>query len=469
MRFLKSAVGVSFAHCLVLSLLSALVGNTTSAQSLTTLVSFNWSNGARPYYGSLTADANGDLFGTTETGGANGFGTVFEIAKTASGYATAPATLVSFSGTDGEYPLSGLVSDANGNLFGTTSSGGAYGYGTVFEIVQSGTGYDSTPTTLVSFDNQDGASPQSSLIIDSKGNLFGTTFAGGAAGVGTVFEIANTTGTYATTPTTLVSFGGDNGSEPGSGLVIDSNGNLFGTTQAGGMYGDGTVFEVANTASGYDSAPIILVSFNGLDGANPHSGLIIDSNGNLFGTTNAGGEYSFGAVFEIVDSGGVYSNTPTTLVSFDDNNGAYPVASLIADANGNLFGTTTGSGASGSGTIFEIANTASGYSATPTTLISFNGTDGAVPYSGLIADANGNLFGTTLVGGDSGNGTVYEVTGSGFVPPKKFVGTPGTPHCIGDSISNLAHTYGGIAHAASSLGYASVADLQSAVSSYCSQ
>ncbi|HEV2325351.1 MAG TPA: choice-of-anchor tandem repeat GloVer-containing protein [Terracidiphilus sp.] len=469
MKFLKSAVGVSFASCLVVILSIARVGNTASAQSLTTLVSFNGSNGAAPYYGNLTSDANGDLFGTTEAGGANGVGTVFEIALTASGYATAPATLVSFTGTDGAYPLSGLITDANGNLFGTTEAGGANGYGTVFEILKSGSGYASAPTTLVSFDDNDGAFPQSSLIIDSKGNLFGTTFLGGAAGAGTAYEIVNSGSSYASTPTTLVSFDGADGSEPVAGLVADSNGDLFGTTASGGESGAGTAFEIVSTTSGYDTAPVTLVSFNGADGTNPYSGLIIDAGGNLLGTTNSGGAYGYGTVFEIVNTSGVYSSTPTTLVNFDDNDGAYPVATLIADANGNLFGTTTGSGASGNGTIFEIANSTSGYATTPTTLISFNGADGAVPYSGLIADANGNLFGTTLVGGASGDGTVYEVTGSGFVPPKQFVGTPGTPHCVGDSISNLAHTYGGVAHAAASLGYATVADLQSAVSSYCSQ
>lgn len=469
MRFLKSAVGVSFASCLVVILSCALVGNTASAQSLTTLVSFNGSNGADPYYGSLTADANGNLFGTTEAGGANGVGTVFEVALTASGYAAAPTTLVDFNGSDGAYPLSGLIMDANGNLFGTTEAGGANGYGTVFEIVKSGSGYASAPTILVSFDDNHGAFPQSSLIIDSKGDLFGTTFGGGASGAGTVYEIVNSGSSYASTPTTLVSFDGADGSEPAAGLVSDSNGDLFGTTVSGGTSGNGTVFEIANTASGYDSAPITLVNFNNTDGNNPYSGLIIDANSNLLGTTNSGGTYGYGTVFEIVNTSGVYSSTPTTLVNFDDHNGAYPIATLIADANGNLFGTTTESGASGDGTLFEIANSASGYATTPTTLISFNGANGAFPYSSLIADAKGNLFGATLAGGASNDGAVFEVTGSGFVPPKQFVGTPGTPHCIGDSISSLAHTYGGIAHAASSLGYATVSGLQSAVSSYCSQ
>lgn len=469
MKFLKSAVGVSFASCLVTILSIALAGITASAQSLTTLVSFNGSNGAAPYYGNLTADANGDLFGTTEAGGANGVGTVFEVAMTASGYATAPSTLVSFNGTDGAYPLSGLITDANGNLFGTTEAGGANGYGTVFEILKSGSGYAGTPTTLVSFDDNDGAFPQSSLIIDSKGDLFGTTFGGGASGAGTVYEIVNSGGSYASTPTTLVSFDGADGSEPVAGLVADSNGDLFGTTASGGASGKGTVFEIVSTSSGYDAAPVTLISFDSVDGTDPYSGLIIDAGGDLFGTTNSGGAYGYGTVFEIVNTSGVYSGTPTTLVNFDDNNGAYPVASLIADANDNLFGTTTGSGAYGDGTIFEIANSTSGYATTPTTLISIDGADGAIPYSGLIADASGNLFGATLAGGASGDGAVYEITGSGFVPPTRFVGTPGTAHCVGDSISNLAHTYGGIAHAAASLGYATIADLQSAVSSYCSQ
>jgi len=160
-----------------------------------------------------------------------------------------------------------------------------------------------------------------------------------------------------------------------------------------------------------------VVSFGGTNGANPYGSLIIDANGNLFGTTAYGGSSAnYGTVFEISKASSGYANTPTTLVNFDGTHGAFPRGSLIADGNGNLFGTAGFGGLSTDGTIFEIVKTASGYSSTPTTLISFNGTNGANPVSGLIADANGNLFGTTSNGGASGDGTAFELTGSGFVP-----------------------------------------------------
>jgi len=178
-------------------------------------------------------------------------------------------------------------------------------------------------------------------------------------------------------------------------------------------------------------------------------------------------------VFEIVKTSSGYASTPTTLVSFDNINDANPVASLLTDANGNLFGTTAAGEASGYGTVFEVTKTSSGYAATPTILVSFDNANGAVPLGSLIADANGNLFGTTEEGGAFGFGTVFEVTGSGFVPggfapPKQFAGTPGNADCTGKSISTLAQTYRGIAHAAPALGYASVTALQNAVAKYCS-
>src|SRR6266851_6211325 len=193
--------------------------------------------------------------------------------------------LVSFNGTDGAEPLAGLIADANGNLFGTTAFGGALGFGTVFEIAKTAGGYASTPTVLVSFNRTNGAEPEAGLIADANGNLFGTTRFGGANGFGTVFEIAKTAGGYASTPTVLVSFNRTNGAEPEAGLIADANGNLFGTTRFGGANRFGTVFEIAKTASGYATTPTILVSFcaqtNCADGAEPEAGLIADANGNL--------------------------------------------------------------------------------------------------------------------------------------------------------------------------------------------
>ena len=335
--------------------------------TLTTLLNFNSGSADNlAPEGGLIANASGDLFGTTSafSTDSNGNiitgGTVFEIAKTAAGYASTLATLVSFNGANGAIPFGSLIADAAGDLFGTTENGGANNDGTVFEIKKTVAGYASTPTTLVSFNGTDGALPAGSLIADAAGDLFGTTSAGGANGDGAVFEIVKTLTGYASAPTTLISFGGADGSAPESSLIADANGNLFGTASEGGANGDGTVFEIAKTASGYAS-------------------------------------------------------TPTTLVSFDGADGETPFGSLIADAKGDLFGTTAAGGANGDGTVFEIVRTAAGYASAPTKLVTFTGDDGDQSFAGLIADATGNLFGTTSAGGANGDGTVFEITGSGFV------------------------------------------------------
>ena len=158
-----------------------------------------------------------------------------------------------------------------------------------------------------------------------------------------------------------------------------------------------------------------MVSFNFANGAFADGSLIADSNGDLFGTTFSGGANGDGTVFEIVKLPTGYASTPTTLVSFNNTNGRTPFASLIVDANGDLFGTMKSGGPNGDGEVFEIKKTASGYASTPIVVASFNGTNGDLPLAGLIADANGDLFGTTGGGGANDDGTVFEITDSGFV------------------------------------------------------
>src|SRR5262249_28414788 len=195
--------------------------------------------------------------------------------------------------------------------------------------------------------------------------------------------------------TTLVNFCGANelvlecpeGAKPFAGLILDANGNLIGATIGGGALSDGvgpigpgTIFEISKTVAGYASTPTTLASLSDEDDAGPYGGLIADINGNLFGTTTGGGAYGFGTVVEIAKTATGYASTVTTLVSFNGINGAVPAAGLIADPAGNLFGTTSAGGAHSGGTVFEIANTATGYASTPTTLISFNGGNGARPF-----------------------------------------------------------------------------------------
>jgi uncharacterized repeat protein (TIGR03803 family) len=450
-------------------------------------------------------------------------------------YAGTPTTLVSFCAlancADGALP-NGLIGDVKGNLFGTTSIGGSTnGQGTVFEIAKTVSGYAGSPTTLVSFcalaNCADGANPTGGLIADAKGNLFGTTGNGGAnvapgAFGGTVFEIVNNAQgrgheadrrnhrhpgpDYASTATPLASFCAlancADGALPRGGLIADADGNLFGTTYTGGASDGGTVFEIVKTASGYASTVSTLVSFcalaNCADGATPNAGLIADAKGNLFGTTFGGGANGRGTVFEIFKTASGYASSPTILASFcalpNCADGAGPQADLIADAKGNLFGTTSAGGAGNNGgTVFEIVNNARGhaadrrnhhpglpdYASTPTTLVSFctmaNCADGAEPLAGLIADARGNLFGTTFGGGTgTGNtggavsgGTVFEITDSGFVVAHKFDGAPGQPNCFGQSVSALATKFGGLNGAADDLGHPSVRALQDAILEFC--
>jgi uncharacterized repeat protein (TIGR03803 family) len=379
--------------------------------TLTTLINFTGANGAQPT-GSLYVDGAGDLIGTTALAGPNGGGTVFEIPYTDGAYASTSTALVSFNGSDGAYPYySGVISDAAGDLFGVTSAGGASGHGVVFEIPYTDGSYATTPTTLVSFDSTDGSTPEANLLMNAAGDLFGTTTTGGAFGQGTIFEVPYTDGSYASAPTVLVNFNSVDGSAPGSALVADANGDLFGTTETGGAYNEGTVFEIPYTDGSYASTPTILVTFEGTNG-NPAlaSGLLIDSAGDLFGTTATLGTDQAGTVFEIPYVDGSYASTPTTLINFNYTDGwAGTLGSLVADANGDLFGTTQAGGEFNDGTVFEIPYVDGSYASTPDTLITFDGTNGQSPLGSVTFDSAGNLVGTTRLGGTDNDGTVFEV------------------------------------------------------------
>ena len=304
-----------------------------STGALTTLASFIGANGDDPW--GVTSDAAGDLFGTTADGGADGHGTVFEIAAS-TGELT---TLATFTGANGAFPFGTVISDAAGDLFGTTTLGGADGGGTVFEIAKS----TDELTTLVTFTGANGATPTGRLTIDAEGDLFGTTETGGANGDGTVFEIAKSTGAL----TTLASFTGSNGALPERGVTIDAAGDLFGTTYDGGADNDGIVFEVVKSTG----ALLTLATFKGANGANPLSDLVVDAAGDLFGTTELGGADNGGTVFEIAKSTGLLS----TLATFTGANGNEPNGGLIINSAGDLIGTAYYGGANQyDGTVFEL-------------------------------------------------------------------------------------------------------------------
>ncbi len=307
-------------------------------------------------------------------------------------------TLASFAANNGAGPVGGVIIDSSGNLYGTTSGENAYHSGTVFELAHG----SAAITTLATFNGTNGDWPEDAPIMDSSGNLYGTACGGGAKNDGTVFELATATGTI----TALASFDGSNGANPEAGLIMDSSGDLYGTTTNGGANDYGTVFELAHGSGAINT----LASFNGTNGESPSDALIMDSSGNLYGTAAGGGASGYGTVFELAHGSG----TITTLASFVPltRDGDRPLAGLIMDGSGNLYGTTSLGGLYGAGTVFELAH--GGF--TISALASFNGANGAYPQAGLSMDASGNVYGTTELGGASKAGTVFELAqGSGTI------------------------------------------------------
>jgi uncharacterized repeat protein (TIGR03803 family) len=376
--------------------------------------------------GGLISDSAGNLYGTTVGGGTDGFGTVFELSPDGSG-GWKEKLLHSFTYRGGTNPYGSLVFDSAGNLYGTTQNGGSlnacqkHGCGVVFELSPNGTG-GWTEKVLHTFqDGQDGFNPFAGLTLDSAGNLYGTTYFGGAnCRCGTVFELSpKSDGTW--TEKVIHSFN-DNGTDgyfPYAGVILDSAGNLYGTTVAGlnAMTG-GTVFRLSPGKDG-SWKESVLHSFGsyGKHGGQPYGGLIFDSSGNLYGTTLGGGPYHSGAVFELTPNGdGIWP--VTVLHSFTGSSrystdGSHPHDSLIFDSAGNLYGTTLDGGnfancGGGCGVVFELKpNQRGGWN--ETLLHMFNGTLGFYPFSGVILDGQGNVYGTTFADGVS-PGTVFEVS-----------------------------------------------------------
>jgi uncharacterized repeat protein (TIGR03803 family) len=349
-------------------------------------------------------DKAGNFYGSTFSGGANDAGTVFKLLPDGT-----ETILYSFCSqnncTDGEMPAGNLVMDKHGNLYGTTEGGGNYNYGTVFRIKPTG-----VEKVLYSFPGgTDGDQPHGGLVRDDAGNLYGVTIFGGDSDYGLVFKLA-TDGTYSV----LHSFGGANdGEDPESPLIMDEQGTLYGTTDIGGTYDSGTIFKVAS-----DGTETVLYSFTGLsDGAQPSgAGLTMDVSGNLYGVTFAGGnsgcafDIGCGVVFKFAPDG-----TETTLYSFQGGmDGGNPFSTLVSDQKSDLFGVAFDGGKAGCdqdygcGTVFEI---------TPKDrlkiLYSFSGgTDGGNP-TGLIWNPvvqKGTLFGGTFTAGAYGDGVIYSLT-----------------------------------------------------------
>jgi len=400
---------------LILTMATLLCGlpgpSRAQAETISSLASFNNGNGAQPYAGLVAY--NGNLYGTTVYGGAKGAGTIFEISPSGG----PPTTLWSFKGSsgDGAYPYGTLVR-GKGKFYGTTSGGGASGCGTVFQFTPPAkSGEAGTVTIMHSFKVTDGNSPVAGLVMGTDGYLYGTTMQGGAKNEGTMFKISPTS-PYPLT--SLYSFCSKancaDGSFPHASLVQYTNGNFYGTTASGGINGVGTIFTYTPGKNGSVGTVATVHSFDDTEGEFPYAGLVLSTNGIFYGTTESGGLNNGqlngqGTIFEFDPSHGIL----TTAYVFGGNINAYggnPYGALV-EFNGNFYGTTSVGGVDGYGTVFEI-NSNDALS----TLVNFDSNKGASggsiigasPVAGLV-QYNGNLYGTTLRGGPSNEGTVFSI------------------------------------------------------------
>ncbi len=383
-------------------------------------------------YGPVIFGAHGELYGTTISGGAHQSGVVFRLKPGRNGK-WVETVLHGFqnNGEDGYWPFAGLISDAHGNLYGTTAKGGRYDQGTVFELTSSRGRW--TEKVLYHFvGGTDGAMPYASLISDAAGNLYGTTYQGGNSGCrgigcGTVFELMPAAGKWNETVLYTFQDNGVDGHQPYGGLILDSEGNLYGTTAYGPVYGywydgPGTVFELSPNGNGQWTETVLFTFCPGNDcsgGACPFSNLIFDASGNIYGTAAFDGfPYGMGTVFEL-SPGANGQWTEKALYTFCSpdscQDGNTPYAGVTFDADGNLYGTTTAGttnqsycGGPGCGIVFKLVPGNGAW--TEQVVRSFSGEDGGIPYAGLVSDRSGNLCGTTTSGGAYGNGTVFEIT-----------------------------------------------------------
>ena len=438
------------ALCGLVALLAAR-GSGSAQTAFSTLYEFEGPPDAANPAGPLISDASGALYGTTAEGGnlgcvieyqgaPAGCGTVFKLTPPATpGGAWTESVLYSFSnnGSDGYPPEGSLTFDASGALYGTTFNGGTHGGGTVFKLTPPTiSGGSWTEAVLYSFTGggSDGGFPFTGVIADKSGALYGTTGSGGT-GYGTVFKLtppATSGGAWA--ERTLYSFtGASDGGGPYAGLIFDASGALYSTTAGGGTNGGGTVFKLTPPAiSGGAWTETVLYSFcsqtNCTDGKSPLADVIFDASGALYGTTEEGGTGGYGSAFKLTPpatSGGAWTESVLHSFTGTGGDGPSPNAGLIFDASGALYG-TTGSGGNRGGTVFRLTpSKISGGVWTATELHSFaGGSDGAFPRGPLIFGASGALYGATWQGGTGCISAYDGVNGCGTVFKLSGAGTP---------------------------------------------
>ena len=415
-RVCRTAIGIALV--VLASLLLATAAEAATKEKV--IYSFQGGTDGSGPEPELFRDAAGNLYGTTAEGGSQQMGTVFELSPKAGGGWTEQVIYSFQGGTDGSSPSSGVIADAAGNLYGETGEGGSQSVGAVYELSPSENGW--TEKVLYSFvDQTTGVFPGGGLAFDAAGNLYGTTSQGGVPlGLGTVFQLT-TDGKGNWSENVILGFGRNHdGGLPFAGLMVDPDGNMFGTTLAG--YGEGTVYELIPQPNGRFKRKVLHRFKGGKDGANPSGRLIRDSAGNLYGTAQSGGaasnsngcDFGCGTVFRLSKTAKGWKFS--VLYSFTGGqDGRTPEGTLALDSSGNLYGTTESGGGSGCdfgygcGTAFELTPSAKG-PWTETVLHRFqSNTDGLKPQGNLVPDTEGNWFGTTLTGGNS-QGTVFQLT-----------------------------------------------------------
>jgi len=400
--------------------------NQAHGSSETVLWNFQSSGGgpAFPYYNSLSSDASGNLYGVTSEGGAFESGSVFKMSPDGKGGWT-KTVIFSFPNDGSTWPIGGLALDSAGNLYGVSAEGGKNDTGYVYKLSPNSSGTWSE-TVIHAFGKccskgPDGIEPFAGVVVDSQGHLYGTTTEGGANGFGTIYELSPTT-SGAWTETILHSFAYlTEGRYPSSPLLLDAAGNLYGTAAQGGIInyacyvGCGSVFKVVHSGSTWTLD--VLHLFNGSDGQYPrYSGVVMDKAGNLYGSAEAGGiiqggAYGVGAVWELAYSAAQNTYNIQVLHDFPMGgiaDGVDLLAGVTLDSQGNIFGTTSEGGAYDGGIVFELTKGTNGW--TEKILHSFTtGADGWSP-SGSLVLINGNVFGMTEGGGTQDDGLVFEIT-----------------------------------------------------------
>jgi uncharacterized repeat protein (TIGR03803 family) len=401
-----------------LSLICALMMISTQsalAQTFTVLHTFTGQGDGYQPYGALVMDSGGNLYGTTSEVG-HGAGTIFQFKHAGSNWIL--KTLYSFSGPDGAIPYGGVTFGPDGALYGITAQGGSDNEGTIYRLTPQASLCKSFScpwnlTTLHSFAGLDGRLPHFvAPVFDAEGNLYGTTGLGGANGEGAIFHAVDSGGTW--TESVIHSMDDfTEGAYPPSSVVADRAGNLYGVVE-NSPTGFGAVFEL-NASTGWTLS--ILYNFTERSGgATPIGSLIVDAAGNLYGTTSSCVSGCGGTVFELSPAGNGW--TFTLLYSFTGPTNGGPAGPLTMDASGNLYGTAVAAGANGYGSVFKLTHTQSGW--TYTSLHDFDRSDGAGPYGGVVLDSSGNIYGTAAYGGTTGGncsgpggvgcGVIFEIT-----------------------------------------------------------